>query len=84
MTKLGSFAQECALLEFSNEQCVNTLLKLTDHFTNENRLPCASRNLYFAVSDCLRQATPRYPSLVAIVRNTTETSAGRSGSSATR
>ncbi|CAF4844587.1 unnamed protein product, partial [Rotaria sp. Silwood2] len=39
---------ECALLEFSTEQSVKHLLKITSHFTNENRLPCASRNLYFA------------------------------------
>ncbi|CAF1222593.1 unnamed protein product [Adineta steineri] len=48
MTLYTANKKECALLEFSNEQSVNNLLKITSHFTNENRLPCASRNLYFS------------------------------------
>ncbi|CAF4987897.1 unnamed protein product [Rotaria sp. Silwood1] len=48
MTLYTANKKECALLEFSNEQSVKNLLNITSHFTNENRLPCASRNLYFA------------------------------------
>ncbi|CAF2382702.1 unnamed protein product [Rotaria sp. Silwood2] len=48
MTLYTANKKECALLEFSTEQSVKHLLKITSHFTNENRLPCASRNLYFA------------------------------------
>ncbi|CAF3396714.1 unnamed protein product [Rotaria socialis] len=48
MTLYTTNKRECALLEFSNEQSVKNLLKITSHFTNENRLPCVSRNLYFA------------------------------------
>ncbi|CAF1107107.1 unnamed protein product [Adineta ricciae] len=48
MTLYSANKKECALLEFSNDQSVNKLLNITSHSTNENRLPCASRNLYFA------------------------------------
>lgn len=48
MTLYTANKKECALIEFTNEQSVDNLLKITSHFTNENRLPCASRNLYFA------------------------------------
>ncbi|CAF0957588.1 unnamed protein product [Rotaria sordida] len=48
MTLYTANKKECALLEFSTEQSVKNLLEITSHFINENRLPCASRNLYFA------------------------------------
>ncbi|CAF0991739.1 unnamed protein product [Didymodactylos carnosus] len=47
MTLYTANKKECALLEFTNEESVKTLLKQSTHFTNENRLPCVSRNLYF-------------------------------------
>lgn len=67
--------QECALIEFAKEQSVNNLLNVTSHFTNENRLPCSSRNLYFAVKSTKSKIDCLFWRIASAIRSTIEISA---------